>query len=146
MFVPVFNQAIMAHHEAHDDHGHDNTEGNRQYYPQGWFIPLIGLVAVALVFSLGAGALLGISGTDKWGKTEQCSDEHCKGDCGHHGDEGHGHDAETHGHGDAEHHGDPKPGHEDAHSGQSNIVPTDSMDVKVAGDSAAHSEADGHGH
>lgn len=76
----------MAHHEnSHDDHGHDMTEGNRQYYPKGWYVPLVGLFVVAFFISLGAGALLGISGTDKWGKSEQCcADPHCSGDCEHH--------------------------------------------------------------
>jgi hypothetical protein len=72
----------MAHHESHDDHGHDNTEGNRQYYPQGWYLPLVGLFVVAFFFSLGAGALLGISGTDKWGQHEVCHMENCDGHCG----------------------------------------------------------------
>lgn len=86
----------MAHHEnSHDDHGHDMTEGNRQYYPQGWHLPLIGLFIVAFFFCLGAGALLGISGTDKWGKTEQ-HDEHDHGHDGEHMEGGHDDD-----HGDA---------------------------------------------
>jgi hypothetical protein len=73
----------MAHHEdSHDDHGHDMTEGNRQYYPSGWHLPLIGLFVVAFFISLGAGALLGISGTDKWGKHEVCHDQACDGHCG----------------------------------------------------------------
>lgn len=96
----------MAHHEnSHDDHGHDMTEGNRQYYPKGWFIPLVGLFVVAFFISLGAGALLGISGTDKWGKTEQCTDEHCDGHCGNeHGGmhtDGDHHDGDHH---DGDHH------------------------------------------
>lgn len=65
----------MAHENDHDDHSHD-TEGNRQYYPKGWHIPLIGLVVVGLGVSIGAGLLLGISGTDKWGKTEEVADHH----------------------------------------------------------------------
>jgi len=73
----------MAHHEeSHDDHGHDNTEGSRQYYPKGWYLPLVGLFIVAFGFSYGAGAILGISGTDKWGHKEMCHMEDCKGDCG----------------------------------------------------------------
>lgn len=84
----------MAHENSHDgQHGHDDTEGNRQYYPKGWYIPLIGLVVVAFFISLGAGALLGISGTDKWGKTE----EHADGD--HHDGthmEGDHHDGDHH--------------------------------------------------
>lgn len=69
----------MAHEDSHDDHGHDMTEGKRQYYPKGWYLPLTGLVIVAFCFSLGAGALLGISGTDKWGKKDACCEmENCK--------------------------------------------------------------------
>lgn len=83
----------MAHHEdshGHDDHGHDMTEGNRQYYSKGWYLPLIGLVAIAFIFSLGGGTLLGMSGTDKWGKHEMCHDEKCEGHCGmEHGDAAH---------------------------------------------------------
>ena len=81
----------MAHSENshnHDDHGHDMTEGKRQYYPKGWYIPLAGLVLVALIFSLGAGSLLGVSGTDKWGKKDECcTAEGCK-DGDHHECEG----------------------------------------------------------
>ena len=70
----------MAHHDdSHNDHGHDMTEGKRQYYTKGWFIPLVGLVIVAFAFSAGAGAILGISGTDKWGKKECCEGEKCEG-------------------------------------------------------------------
>lgn len=72
----------MAHHEPHDDHGHDNTEGNRQYYPQGWYLPLVGLFLVAFFFVFGGGSLLGISGTDKWGVHEVCHTENCDGHCG----------------------------------------------------------------
>ena len=84
MFVPVSEPNFnMAHHEnSHDDHGHDTTEGNRQYYPQGWYMPLVGLFVVALIFAIGAGALLGISGSDKWGKHEVCHTENCDGHCG----------------------------------------------------------------
>lgn len=83
MFVPVSEPNFnMAHHESHDDHGHDNTEGNRQYYPQGWHLPLIGLFVVAFFFAVGGGMLLGISGTDKWGQHEVCHNEKCDGHCG----------------------------------------------------------------
>jgi hypothetical protein len=84
MFVPVSEPNFkMAHHEdSHNDHGHDTTEGNRQYYPQGWYMPLLGLFAVALIFAIGAGALLGISGSDKWGKHETCHTQNCDGHCG----------------------------------------------------------------
>ncbi len=86
----------MAHHEDSHDHGHDMTEGKRQYYPSGWYLPLVALVAIGIVFAFGAGSLLGISGTDKWGK---CNDAHCvaEGNCSGH-DDAHG------GHGDADHH------------------------------------------
>lgn len=75
----------MEHHE-NNGHGHgndhDHTEGKRQYYPKGWWIPLAGLVLIALCISLGGGALLGISGTDKWGHSEKhVCNEHCGPDC-----------------------------------------------------------------
>lgn len=91
MFVPVSELKLnMAHHEeSHDDHGHDNTEGSRQYYPKGWYLPLVGLFIVAFGFAYGAGSLLGISGTDKWGHKEMCHMENCDGHCGmDHGDAG----------------------------------------------------------
>lgn len=75
----------MDNHE-HNDHGHssehDNTEGSRQYYPKGWWMPLAGLVTIALGFALLGGTVLGISGTDKWGQSAQheCT-EHCGPDC-----------------------------------------------------------------
>lgn len=52
------------HGQSHD---HDETEGSRQYYPKGWFIPLAGLAVVALGLILIAGWAVGHSGTDKWG-------------------------------------------------------------------------------
>jgi hypothetical protein len=71
---------------SHDD---SHTEGNKQYYPKGWWIPLVGLVTIALGFTLIGGFVLRASGTDKWGHTEQCdsakccNDPNCKGDkCG----------------------------------------------------------------
>jgi hypothetical protein len=64
------------HGHSHDDH---NTEGNRQYYPKSWWIPLVGLFVVAFGFSLLAGWILGMSGTDKWGKTHATEESH------HHG-------------------------------------------------------------
>ncbi|HET6990751.1 MAG TPA: hypothetical protein VFJ43_05480 [Bacteroidia bacterium] len=81
----------MEHHEnnghgnSHDDHA---TEGNRQYYPKGWWVPLIGLLIVALGFTALGTFVLSHSGTDRWGKTEQCEmkdgkccdDPNCKGD------------------------------------------------------------------
>lgn len=138
----------MAHHEDSNDHGHDMTEGSRQYYPKGWYLPLLGLFVVAFLFSWGSGALLGISGTDKWGKSEQCcADPHCDGNC-------EGHDDAHH---DGEHHeGAHKdmPGVEkDNPSGQSNIVPADTNEVKAMADSMMNADSgkkhdahDGHGH
>ncbi len=64
--------------EHHENNGHGNshddsqTEGNRQYYPKGWWVPLVGLVTIALGFTLIGGFVLRASGTDKWGKSEQC--------------------------------------------------------------------------
>ncbi len=132
----------MGHHEdSHgNDHGHDNTEGNRQYYPQGWYLPLLALCLVAVAFAFGAGSLLGISGTDKWGaKQEHVCDDHCGADCEHkdaHHDAGHGdahHDADHH---NADHNHDaPK---------------TDSMTVAHGGDSVPKADSpakvEAHGH
>ncbi|HEU4717284.1 MAG TPA: hypothetical protein VFU15_05610 [Bacteroidia bacterium] len=61
----------MANHEQNghgQSHDHDITEGSRQYYPKGWFIPLVGLVIVAFGFALLGGFVLNHVGTDKWGK------------------------------------------------------------------------------
>jgi hypothetical protein len=68
----------MGNHENHD-HGndHDLTEGNRQYYSKGWYLPLLGLAAIALGFALLGGFVLNHSGTDKWGKKTECATE-CK--------------------------------------------------------------------
>jgi hypothetical protein len=57
------------HGESHDDH---ETEGNRQYYPKGWWVPLIGLLVVALGFTVIGTFIFSASGTDRWGKSEQC--------------------------------------------------------------------------
>lgn len=57
------------HGESHDDH---ETEGNRQYYPKGWWVPLIGLLVVALGFTVIGTFVFSVSGTDRWGKQEQC--------------------------------------------------------------------------
>jgi cytoskeletal protein RodZ len=78
----------MAHHEDSHDHGHDMTEGKRQYYPSGWYLPLVALVAIGIVFAFGAGSLLGISGTDKWGKnnTHETAEGHGHDDVHHDGD------------------------------------------------------------
>ncbi len=56
------------HETGHDDHA---TEGNRQYYPQGWWMPLAGLITVALGFAIIGYFCLDISGTDKWGAREE---------------------------------------------------------------------------
>ncbi len=71
----------MAAHE-HNGHGqsHDShNEGNGQYYPKSWWIPLVGLFVIAFGFSLLGGWILGISGTDKWGATHDTEQSH------HHG-------------------------------------------------------------
>ncbi|HTL81456.1 MAG TPA: hypothetical protein VL651_07115 [Bacteroidia bacterium] len=76
----------MANHESNghsEDHDHDNTEGNHQYYPKGWYLPLVGLVVIALGFTALGSFAFSISGTDRWGKTEQCCDGNgacCKDD------------------------------------------------------------------
>lgn len=62
------NQDHNGHGESHDDHA---TEGNRQYYPQGWWMPLAGLVTVALGFCIIGYFAFNISGTDKWGQHDQ---------------------------------------------------------------------------
>ena len=106
----------MAHHE-HDSHGHD-TEGNRQYYPQGWHLPLVGLVVIALAFALLAGWILNISGSDKWGKHDDHAVVHGHGD--------------AHGHDNHDGHGHSQPAEEKKTEGQH----TDSVAVKPAADSA----------
>lgn len=71
----------MANHDAHHDghgHDHDHTEGNRQYYPKGWWIPLVALVIFAIGFAGLGGWLFSLSGTDRWGKHSE-SDEHGHG-------------------------------------------------------------------
>lgn len=123
----------MAHENSHDDHGHD-TEGKRQYYPKGWHIPLIGLIVVALGVSIGAGLLLGISGTDKWGKTEEVADHH---DGTHM--EGDHHDGDHH---DGDHHdatGTDAKTSDGHHNDSANVTAADT----AKGDSAKPAE---HGH
>ena len=61
------NHGNNGHGNSHDD---AHTEGNRQYYPKGWWVPLAGLVTVALGFSLLGSFIFSVSGTDRWGKTE----------------------------------------------------------------------------
>ncbi|MGL5891049.1 MAG: OmpA family protein, partial [Bacteroidia bacterium] len=65
-----------AHHDGHD-HDHDHTEGNRQYYPKGWWIPLVALVIFAIGFAGLGGWLFSLAGTDRWGKHTE--DEHGHG-------------------------------------------------------------------
>lgn len=79
----------MANHAEHHDHDHDHTEGNRQYYPAGWWIPLVALVIIAIGFAGLGGFLFSLAGTDRWGKHE--TETHGTHD---HGD-GHGHQAGT---------------------------------------------------
>lgn len=79
----------MAHHDSNghgSSHDHDDTEGSRQYYSKGWYLPLIGLVVIALGFSLLGGFVLGHSGTDKWGKKAECTEE-CMKECKENGKE-----------------------------------------------------------
>ncbi|MBI3511588.1 MAG: hypothetical protein HY064_13080 [Bacteroidetes bacterium] len=72
----------MGNHESNghaENNDHDMTEGKAQYYPKGWWIPLAGLVTVALGFTLLAGFIFSHSGTDKWGKSDKvCNDSCCK--------------------------------------------------------------------
>jgi outer membrane protein OmpA-like peptidoglycan-associated protein len=58
----------MANHAEHNDHDHDHTEGNRQYYPAGWWIPLVALVVIAIGFAGLGGFLFSLAGSDRWGK------------------------------------------------------------------------------
>lgn len=125
------------HQDSHsNDHGHDNTEGNRQYYPQGWYLPLVGLFVLALAFGFGAGSLLDISGTDKWGKSAE---------------EGHGHDSHqtegTHdaGNGDADHQTAPAaPNHNVSVNVTAPTDTTPKADSPVKAEE--HAAGDGHGH
>lgn len=154
MFVPVSESNFnMAHHEDSHDHGHDMTEGNRQYYSKGWHLPLVGLFVVAFFFAVGGGWLLGISGTDKWGKHEVCHNEKCDGHCGmehekacctdgscdhckaEHGDK-HGTDAHT----DV-----PVTGHENTMDSTANAAASDSMH-QTDTSKPAESGHQGHGH
>lgn len=115
-----------AHHDGHD-HDHDHTEGNRQYYPKGWWIPLVALVIFAIGFAGLGGWLFSLSGTDRWGKHTE--DEHGQG----------GHKTEmAAAHGD-EHHGDKK---EEA---KNDSVVTDSNMVvtKLAGGAEVSGKANG---
>ncbi len=80
----------MAHSaENHDHHDHDHTEGNRQYYPKGWWVPLIGLAVVLFGFAFLVGWFINMTGTDKWGKKDECCATEQHG-------AGHGHDAKGH--------------------------------------------------
>lgn len=85
-----------AHHDGHD-HDHDHTEGNRQYYPKGWWIPLVALVVFAIGFAGLGGWLFSLSGTDRWGK-HSADDEHGHG--GHKTEMAAHHDGDKH---DADH-------------------------------------------
>ncbi|HLG04280.1 MAG TPA: hypothetical protein VI731_11850 [Bacteroidia bacterium] len=79
---------------------HDNTEGDRQYYPSGWYIPLAGLVATVFGLICLAAYFMEFSGTDRWGKSksaghghaqEQHIESHDKQPAQDHGHEGKGH-------------------------------------------------------
>jgi hypothetical protein len=77
------NHENNGHGNSHDDH---ETEGNRQYYPKGWWIPIGGLLVIALGFAALGTFIFSHSGTDRWGKSEQCDmkdgkccdDKNCK--------------------------------------------------------------------
>lgn len=140
------NHDHNGHGESHDDHA---TEGNRQYYPKGWALPLFGLVVIALGFAVIGYFCFNISGTDKWGKTEQC-------EVGH--GEGHGEKGECCAEGkECDHH---KGGHEakdehghatDAHSTEGAMAPAaehkDSATATApAATPADHHEGDAHQH
>lgn len=87
------NHDHNGHGESHDDNA---TEGNRQYYPKGWWMPLAGLVIVALGFTVIGYFAFNISGTDKWGQREETEIHDAV-----HGDddaEGHSHDHGSKGH------------------------------------------------
>jgi hypothetical protein len=74
----------MGTHESNGHghgHAHDTTEGNRQYYSRGWYIPLAGLVVTALGFIILAGWIISFTGTDRWGKW--ATEEHGHGHGGH---------------------------------------------------------------
>jgi hypothetical protein len=58
-----------AHTDNHDSHA---TEGDRQSYPKGWWIPKVGLLIIALGFTVLGSVIFSHAGTDRWGKTEQC--------------------------------------------------------------------------
>lgn len=137
------NHDHNGHGESHDDHA---TEGNRQYYPKGWSLPLIGLVIVAFGFTVIGYFAFNISGTDKWGKSEQCET---------HGD-GHGEKKDAC---CAEDKCDDKGGHEAkdghapaAHGNEGTMAPTgdhkDSASATPAPAPAAeeHNAGDGHHH
>jgi hypothetical protein len=80
------NHENNGHGESHDDHA---TEGNRQYYPKGWWMPLVGLLVVALGFTAIGTFAFSVSGTDRWGKKEQCEMKDGKeGECCKDGKEG----------------------------------------------------------
>lgn len=101
-------------------------------------MPLVALVAIGLVFAFGAGSLLRISGTDKWGKSET-----------HETAEGHGHDDAHH---DAESHatgGHEGPAADNHHKTDSTPAAAPTSDSTVKADSVApkaDAGHEGHGH
>lgn len=140
------NHDHNGHGESHDDHA---TEGNRQYYPKGWWVPLIGLVVVAFGFTVIGYYAFKVSGTDKWGKHEQCEMQDGHGDG--HGEKGEccaeGKECEDHkdGHGDKKHHdANPNDAHMQADTmHDANMAPT--PNAPDTAKPAAH-DADGHHH
>lgn len=66
------------HSNSHNNH----VEEEGQTYPKGWWVPKIGLLIVALGFTAIGTFVFSASGTDRWGKTEQCEmkDGKCCGD------------------------------------------------------------------
>lgn len=142
------NHDHNGHGESHDDHA---TEGNRQYYPKGWALPLFGLVVIALGFAVIGYFCFNVAGTDKWGKTEQCEAGHGEGhgekgeccadgkECDHH-KSGHG-DAHSHDANDNDAHMQADTMHHDA-----NMNHADSAKTLPAAEGHDHHEGDAHQH
>ncbi len=127
------NHDHNGHGTGHDDHA---TEGNRQYYPQGWWMPLAGLVTVALGFCIIGYFAFNISGTDKWGQREETAVH----------DPIHGEAQEpghTHGPGVKEHHnGQEAEGHDTPSGNQT--IPGDSVSTDQPKGTQNHGEQHGH--
>jgi hypothetical protein len=116
----------MSHHEENghgQSHDHDTTEGNRQYYPQGWWIPLAGLTVVALGLIYLGGFSVGLSGTDKWGKS---TGEEIHGS---HGGDHHTNMSAPAQHGAEPHQNEPIPAHHDSATGHNDGSHADSLPI-----------------